>query len=129
MQYPSAFTSSTDVKKLVYELTPLLATSIVINNVQPVLSGVAIGAGWQALVAYVNVGCYYIFGVPLGLILGYKLDLGVKDIWYGMLSGTVLRTLILFWMIYKINWNEELSIAVDRIRQWGGHSKDHVRHA
>ncbi|KAK1314043.1 Protein TRANSPARENT TESTA 12 [Acorus calamus] len=128
-QYPSAFTSSTDVKKLVYELTPLLATSIVINNVQPVLSGVAIGAGWQALVAYVNVGCYYIFGVPLGLILGYKLDLGVKGIWYGMLSGTVLQTLILFWMIYKTNWNKEASIAVDRIRKWGGHSKDHVRHA
>lgn len=55
----------------------MLAFCIVINNVQPVLSGVAIGAGWQTAVAYVNVACYYIFGVPLGLILGYKLDFGV----------------------------------------------------
>lgn len=39
-QYPSAFTNSNDVKKLVYALTPLLATSIVIDNVQPVLSGI-----------------------------------------------------------------------------------------
>ena len=38
-QYPSAFTSSDDVKQLVIALTPLLATSIIINNVQPVLSG------------------------------------------------------------------------------------------
>jgi len=38
-QYPSAFTSSDDVKQLVIALTPLLATSVVINNVQPVLSG------------------------------------------------------------------------------------------
>lgn len=38
-EFPSLFTSSTDVKKLVYELTPLLALSITINNVQPVLSG------------------------------------------------------------------------------------------
>lgn len=42
------------------------------------ITGVAIGAGWQALVAYVNIACYYIFGIPLGLIMGYKLDLGVR---------------------------------------------------
>lgn len=41
-------------------------------------TGVAIGAGWQALVAYVNIACYYIFGIPLGLIMGYKLDMGVQ---------------------------------------------------
>ena len=38
----------------------------------------AIGAGWQAVVAYVNIACYYLFGIPLGLIMGYKLDWGVK---------------------------------------------------
>ena len=40
-------------------------------------TGVAIGAGWQGIVAYVNIACYYVFGIPLGLILGYKLDWGV----------------------------------------------------
>ena len=76
-QYPSLFSTDDDVKELVIELTPLLALCIIIDNVQPVLSGVAVGAGWQAVVAYVNVACYYLFGVPLGLILGFKLDLGV----------------------------------------------------
>ncbi|GMP82687.1 hypothetical protein CsSME_00036885 [Camellia sinensis var. sinensis] len=121
-EYPSLFTDSTDVKELVYELTPLLAACIVINNVQPVLSGVAIGAGWQAVVAYVNIACYYIFGIPLGLILGYKLDMGVKGIWYGMMSGTIVQTCVLFWMIYRTNWNKEASIAGNRIKQWGGES-------
>ncbi len=45
---------------------------------ESIFAGVAIGAGWQAVVAYVNIACYYLFGVPLGLILGYKLDMGVK---------------------------------------------------
>ncbi|GFP82649.1 protein transparent testa 12 [Phtheirospermum japonicum] len=77
-QYPSLFSDSDAVKEVVYELTPLLAFSIVVNSIQPALSGVAIGAGWQAMIANVNIVCYYVFGVPLGLILGYTLNMGVK---------------------------------------------------
>jgi Na+-driven multidrug efflux pump len=39
--------------------------------------GVAVGSGWQALVAYVNVGSYYIIGVPVGVLLGWIFSLGV----------------------------------------------------
>ncbi|GMN41535.1 hypothetical protein TIFTF001_010752 [Ficus carica] len=77
-KYPSFFSKDTDVKTLVRQLTPVLATCIVINDVQPVLSGVAVGAGWQSFVAYVNIACYYLVGIPLGLLLGYKLDMGVR---------------------------------------------------
>ncbi|PON64225.1 Multi antimicrobial extrusion protein, partial [Parasponia andersonii] len=125
-EYPLFFSNDTDVRALVKMLTPLLATCIVINNIQPILSGVAIGAGWQAAVAYVNIACYYIFGIPLGLVMGYKLNMGVRGIWYGMMSGTVLQTFILFLMVYRTNWNVEASVAEERIRKWGGHtnSKD-----
>jgi Na+-driven multidrug efflux pump len=43
-------------------------------------SGVATGAGLQGTVAWINVGCYYVFGVPLALLLGYVADLQVKVI-------------------------------------------------
>ncbi|KAL9688382.1 hypothetical protein QQ045_032803 [Rhodiola kirilowii] len=119
-EYPSLFTTSSDVINVVSKLTPLLATCIVINSIQPVLSGVAVGAGWQALVAYVNIACYYIFGIPLGLLLGYKLDMGVEGIWLGMMSGTFAQTCILFGLVYKTNWNKEASMANERIKKWGG---------
>ncbi|ERN13765.1 hypothetical protein AMTR_s00049p00189210, partial [Amborella trichopoda] len=106
-EWPKAFTNSEAVKKLVSELTPLLCICIVVSNVQPVLSGAAIGVGWQTLVAYVNIGCYYFFGIPLGLLLGYKLDFGVTGIWSGMLAGTGVQILILIWMTYRTNWNKE----------------------
>ncbi|GFP82658.1 protein transparent testa 12 [Phtheirospermum japonicum] len=119
-QYPSWFSDSVAVKEIVYQLTPLLVFCIVVNNVQPALSGVAIGAGWQALVAYVNIACYYLFGIPLGLILGYAANMGVKGIWYGMVSGTLVQTMILFWIVYKTNWQKEASVAAQRIKMWGG---------
>lgn len=34
------------------------------------------GAGWQAIVAYINIGCYYIVGLPLGIVLGFVFDFG-----------------------------------------------------
>lgn len=40
-------------------------------------SGVAVGSGWQAFVAYVNIGSYYLIGVPLGVFLGWVFNLGV----------------------------------------------------
>ncbi|CAN6211775.1 unnamed protein product, partial [Urochloa humidicola] len=72
------FTGGEAVARAVSDLCPLLAVTLVLNGVQPVLSGVAVGCGWQAFVAYVNVGCYYIVGVPLGVFLGFYLDLGAK---------------------------------------------------
>jgi hypothetical protein len=39
------------------------------------ISGVAIGAGWQSLVAFVNIGCYYLVGLPLAAVFGFKLKL------------------------------------------------------
>ncbi|XP_051122553.1 protein DETOXIFICATION 29-like [Andrographis paniculata] len=123
-EYPDLFTDSLAVKKVIYELTPLLAFSVVVNSIQPALSGVAIGAGWQALIAYVNIGCYYAFGVPLGLFLGYTLNMGVKGIWYGMVTGTVVQTLILFWIVYRTDWNKEASIAVKRIKYWRGETEN-----
>ncbi|PIN17377.1 putative membrane protein, predicted efflux pump [Handroanthus impetiginosus] len=119
-QYPYIFSENSEVISVVYQLTPLLAFCIVVNNVQPALSGVAIGAGWQTLVAYVNIACYYILGVPLGLLMGYALNMGVQGIWIGMIIGTVVQTVCLFWVVYKTNWNKEASVAAERIKKWGG---------
>ncbi|PSS04701.1 Protein DETOXIFICATION like [Actinidia chinensis var. chinensis] len=112
------FTSGEIVANAVSELCPFLAVTLILNGVQPVLSGVAVGCGWQAFVAYVNVGCYYIVGIPLGCLLGFKLDLGVKGIWSGMIGGTVMQTIILLWTTYRTDWNKEVEKARTRLNKW-----------
>ncbi|KAI3684853.1 hypothetical protein L6452_34080 [Arctium lappa] len=119
-QYPAVFADSEEVQQAVYALTPLLAACLIINNIQPALSGVAIGAGWQAVIAYINIACYYVFGIPLGLILGFVADWGIKGIWIGMLTGTVVQTTVLFCICYRTNWDKEASMADKRIKEWSG---------
>ncbi|KAJ0042294.1 hypothetical protein Pint_17511 [Pistacia integerrima] len=97
---------------------------MVLNSVQPVISGVAIGGGWQALVAYINLGSYYVFGLPLGYLLGYEAKLGVKGLWSGMICGTALQTLLLLIVLYRTNWSKEVEQTTARMRKWGGQAID-----
>jgi len=38
---------------------------------------VAVGSGWQSYVAYINIGSYYLIGLPLGIIMGWVFKTGV----------------------------------------------------
>ncbi|XP_021724625.1 protein DETOXIFICATION 41-like [Chenopodium quinoa] len=111
-----AFTTDSEVIAAVSDLTPLLAISVLLNGVQPILSGVAIGSGWQALVAYVNLTTYYIIGLPIGCVLGFKTSLGVAGIWWGMIIGVLLQTATLIILTARTNWNTEVEKAIERLR-------------
>ncbi|KAJ4897199.1 MATE efflux family protein [Raphanus sativus] len=71
------FSSSEAVLMAVNKLSILLAFTVLLNSVQPVLSGVAVGSGWQSYVAYINLGCYYCIGIPLGFLMGWVFNFGV----------------------------------------------------
>lgn len=112
------FTNSPKVVRAVADLSPLLAFSILLNSVQPVLSGVAVGSGWQGIIAYVNIACYYIVGIPVGIVLGYALGLRVQGIWIGMLFGTAVQTIVLVIITLRTDWNKQVAIAQARVKRW-----------
>ncbi|RID72703.1 hypothetical protein BRARA_C04582 [Brassica rapa] len=112
------FTSDAEVAKAVSELCPFLAVTILLNGIQPVLSGVAVGCGWQTFVAYVNVGCYYVVGIPIGCVLGFTFNLQAKGIWTGMIGGTLMQTLILLYVTYRTDWDKEVKKARKRLDMW-----------
>nr|XP_023904304.1 protein DETOXIFICATION 22-like [Quercus suber] len=91
--------------------------------------GVAIGAGLQSIVAYVNLTAYYLVGIPVGAVLGFVFDMEVKGVWIGMLFGTFVQTVVLIIMTYKTNWDEQVIIARNRVNRWtvkDGNEPDHT---
>ncbi|GLT26268.1 hypothetical protein SLA2020_013500 [Shorea laevis] len=117
VELSKAFTSDAEVIEAVSNLTPLLAISVFLNGIQPILSGVAIGSGWQAVVAYVNIATYYVIGLPIGCVLGFKTSLGVAGIWWGMIIGVLLQTATLIILTARTNWNAEVAKAVERLKR------------
>lgn len=102
------FTNSTVVQEAVAKLAILLAFTIILNSVQPVLVGVAIGLGKQSFVAYVNIICYYLIGLPFGLVLGFVFHLSIRGIWIGMICGSAIQTTVLIFITWKTNWDKEV---------------------
>ncbi|GLT33701.1 hypothetical protein SLA2020_082650 [Shorea laevis] len=113
------FTTSKPVLEAVSKLSILLAFTVLLNSVQPILSGVAVGSGWQSYVAYINLGCYYLIGVPLGFLMGWIFHQGVMGIWAGMIfGGTAIQTLILAIITMKCDWDKEAEKACMHVRKW-----------
>ncbi|CAA7059272.1 unnamed protein product [Microthlaspi erraticum] len=122
------FTTSEAVAAEVASLSPLLAFSILLNSVQPVLSGVAVGAGWQGYVTYVNLACYYLIGIPTGVFLGYVVGLQVKGVWIGMLFGVFVQTCVLSIMTLRTDWDQQVSTSLKRLNQWVVPESRDVKH-
>ncbi|XP_038884305.1 protein DETOXIFICATION 27-like [Benincasa hispida] len=113
------FTDSSSVVKAVDSLSSLLAVTILLNSIQPVLSGVAVGSGWQSWVAYINLGCYYLIGLPLGFLMEWVFHSGVLGIWGGMIfGGTAVQTIILVIITMRTNWDHEAQKAQEHVEEW-----------
>ncbi|XP_073014715.1 protein DETOXIFICATION 24-like [Primulina eburnea] len=123
------FSNDENVAQTVSDLSILLAFSVLFNSIYPVFSGVAVGAGLQATVAIVNVVCFYLIGLPIGLILGYVTNLQVKGLWIGMLCGVITETLALSVMMWRINWDEEVLKASARLKRWYLETPDEANQA
>ncbi|KAI4998054.1 protein DETOXIFICATION 29-like [Hordeum vulgare subsp. vulgare] len=122
-ELPRFFSDNEEVVSEAAKLGYLLAATIFLNSIQPVLSGVAIGAGWQALVAFINIGCYYLVGIPLGVLFGFKLRFGALGIWVGMSIGTLLQTAVLLIICFRTKWEKQAMLAEERVKEWGGSSE------
>ncbi|KAK4393585.1 protein DETOXIFICATION 14 [Sesamum angolense] len=83
------FSNEKGVVYYIKEMTPFLCISIVFDSLQAVFSGVARGSGWQHIGAYVNLGAYYVVGIPVSLLLGFVLALKGKGLWCGLIAGAM----------------------------------------
>lgn len=75
------------------------------------LSGVARGTGWQDLGAYVNLGAYYLVGIPVALVLGFVLHLRGKGLWMGLTTGAVVQSALLSIITYFTDWKRKVLMA------------------
>ncbi|KAL7090928.1 hypothetical protein ACP275_12G073200 [Erythranthe tilingii] len=109
------FSNEKEVVDYVTIMAPLVCLSIIIDSIQGVLSGVARGCGWQHIGAYVNLGAFYLFGIPIAASLGFWLNLRGKGLWIGILCGATLQMIMLSIITSCTNWEKQAAKARERL--------------
>jgi MATE family multidrug resistance protein len=112
-------TNSWLIPSLKLRLSNLDPTSTVDSRLQHIFIyyfmwtvGVARGGGFQQMGAYVNLGAYYLVGIPLGLLLGFYLKLNAKGLWMGTLSGSIVNVIILATVTALTDWQKEVCFLI-----------------
>ncbi|WJX77166.1 hypothetical protein P8452_60500 [Trifolium repens] len=110
-----AYTHDSEVVHYVAVMTPFICASIFTDSLQAVLSGVARGSGWQHVGAYVNLGAFYLVGVPIGVVLGFIAHFRAKGLWIGIVAGSIVQTIFLSIITALTNWKKQSIMARERI--------------
>uniref|UniRef100_A0A0D9Y998 Protein DETOXIFICATION n=1 Tax=Oryza glumipatula TaxID=40148 RepID=A0A0D9Y998_9ORYZ len=111
----TAASNEEEVINYVTRMVPVLSISVITDSLQGVLSGVSRGCGWQHLGAYVNLGAFYLVGVPVALFFGFAMHLGGMGFWMGMVAGGATQVTLLSIITAMTNWGKMAEKARDRV--------------
>ncbi|WOH05837.1 hypothetical protein DCAR_0625258 [Daucus carota subsp. sativus] len=110
-----AFVSDKDIIDYVRRMAPFICLTMILDSVQGILSGVARGTGWQRLGAYVNLGSYYLVGIPMALLLGFLVHMRAKGLWIGLVIGSLVQSILLAIITSFTNWKKEVEDTKERV--------------
>ncbi|KAL0408919.1 UNVERIFIED_CONTAM: protein DETOXIFICATION 16 [Sesamum radiatum] len=110
------YSNEDEVIKYVAKIMPLLALSDFLDGFQCVLSGAARGCGWQTLCAVINLGAYYVVGIPSAVLLTFVFHVGGMGLWMGIICGLSVQAVALVVVNVATNWDDEVSLSVTLMR-------------
>ncbi|KAG1334819.1 Protein DETOXIFICATION 16 [Cocos nucifera] len=108
------YSNEEEVAKYVSVMMPILATSDFMDGIQCTLSGAARGCGLQKICSLVNLGAYYVVGIPSAILFAFVLHVGGKGLWMGIICALIVQVSILIAMMLCIDWNQEARKAKNR---------------
>lgn len=112
------FSNEKEVVDYVTDMAPLVCISVMLDSIQGVLSGVARGCGWQHIGAFINLGAFYLGGIPMAALLGFFVKMRGKGLWIGIQFGAFLQTLLLSLVTSCTNWEKQASKARERVFEY-----------
>ena len=93
---PYIYTEDSAVINIAAQLLIIAGFFQLFDGTQVVGLGVLRGIGDVNIPTIITFVAYWIIGIPLGYLLGIKLDWGVSGIWYGLTFGLLTASTLLF---------------------------------
>lgn len=107
-------TDQVDVIGAALPLMLVAAVFQVSDGVQAVGAGVLRGAGDTKYAFGANIIGHWVVGLPVALFLGFRMNLGITGLWWGLCCGLTVVAILLFIRFEKLSRDVIAPIAVDR---------------
>ncbi|BAF26308.1 Os10g0345100, partial [Oryza sativa Japonica Group] len=109
------YSNEQEVVTYIARMLPILDISFFIDGLHSSLSGVLTGCGKQKIGAAVNLGAFYLVGIPVAVLLAFYLHLNGMGLWLGIVCGSIIKLLVLIIVSCCIDWEKEAILAKDRV--------------
>ena len=100
---PWIFTSDNVVIAIAAQLLVIAAFFQLFDGTQVVGLGILRGMGDVNIPTAITFFAYWVVGLPVGYVLGLKMHLGVKGVWYGLVLGLMVSSILLFFRFQFIS--------------------------
>lgn len=110
----SFFTQDEEVLNVAAHYLPMCSLMHVFDCVACVLAGILRGQGRQQIGGYINLGCYHLIGVPIGILLCFgRWHLGLAGIWLGFYAALLSVTVFSLFALRMSDWKSYVLQARD----------------
>lgn len=99
------------IVRCVKRMMVLMAIVEVVNFPLAVCGGVVRGTARPWLGMYANVVGFYLVALPLGVVLAFKMKMGLAGLLMGFLGGVVACLVMVLVFVMRMNWDDETERA------------------
>lgn len=105
--WASMFTSDSEIIVLTSTVLPIIGLCELGNCPQTTGCGVLRGTARPKLGANINLGCFYLVGMPVAVWLGFYAGLEFKGLWLGLLAAQGSCALTMLLVLVRTDWKNE----------------------
>ncbi|CAA3005706.1 DETOXIFICATION 48-like [Olea europaea subsp. europaea] len=105
------FTRDAEILDLTAVALPIAGLCELGNCPQTTGCGVLRGSARPSIGANINLGSFYLVGMPVAILMGFVLKMGFSGLWLGLLAAQSSCVLLMFYVLYTTDWIVEMERA------------------
>ncbi|TKY70908.1 MATE efflux family protein 6 [Spatholobus suberectus] len=109
--WASMFTRDAEIIALTSMVLPIIGLCELGNCPQTTVCGVLRGTARPKLGANINLGCFYLVGMPIAVWLGFFAGFDFKGLWLGLLAAQASCMVTMLFVLARTNWEGQVQRA------------------
>lgn len=110
-QWGRFFTSDPEILELTAIALPIVGLCELGNCPQTTGCGVLRGSARPTIGANINLGSFYLVGMPVAMLMGFVVKMGFAGLWLGLLAAQGSCALLMFYVLRTTDWNAQVKRA------------------